>query len=226
MPRVCEEVLPGVLWEIRIYSQGCGLSFSGRTDWSCVSVRAPWVPKEKPTINVATRLLCPWGSPSKNTGVGCHAFFQGIFPTQGLNPGLWHCRWILYHLSYAGSPYMITVTVTWASRTVLLVRLGSQKVLSSSHVLFCINVTEMSMRAILLALFYKWKNVPLSELQKHRAGPTLKAFFITTDSTSFTILTLYSKEDPENRSSASQCPFLRVPGSSGCVGLLVSMACR
>ena len=39
-------------------------------------------------------------SPDKNTGVGCNAFFQGIFPTQGLNPGLQHCRWILYHLSH------------------------------------------------------------------------------------------------------------------------------
>ena len=36
-------------------------------------------------------------SPGKNTGVGCHAFFQGIFPTQVLNPGLLHCRRILYH---------------------------------------------------------------------------------------------------------------------------------
>ena len=35
-----------------------------------------------------TRLLCPWNSPCKNTGVGCHAFLQGIFPTQGLNPPL------------------------------------------------------------------------------------------------------------------------------------------
>ena len=42
-------------------------------------------------------------SPSKNTGVGCHALLQGIFPTQGLNPGLPHCRWILYHLSHQGS---------------------------------------------------------------------------------------------------------------------------
>ena len=38
-------------------------------------------------------------SPGKNTGVGCHVLLQGIFPTQGLNPGLPHCRWILYHLS-------------------------------------------------------------------------------------------------------------------------------
>ena len=39
-------------------------------------------------------------SPGKNTGVGCHALLQRIFPTQGSNPGLLHCRWILYHLSH------------------------------------------------------------------------------------------------------------------------------
>ena len=38
------------------------------------------------------RLPCPWDSPGKNTGVGCHALLQGIFPTQGLNPGLPHCK--------------------------------------------------------------------------------------------------------------------------------------
>ena len=41
--------------------------------------------------------------PGKNTGVGCHALFQGIFPTQGSNPGLPHCRWILYRLSHQRS---------------------------------------------------------------------------------------------------------------------------
>ena len=43
-------------------------------------------------------------SPGKKTGVGCHALLQGVFPTQGLNPGLLHCRQILYQLSYQGSP--------------------------------------------------------------------------------------------------------------------------
>ena len=43
-------------------------------------------------------------SPGKNTGVGCHAFLQQIFPAQGLNPGLSRCRQILYHLSLQGSP--------------------------------------------------------------------------------------------------------------------------
>ena len=37
----------------------------------------------------------PGDSPGKNTGVGCHALLQGIFPTQGSNPGLPHCRRIL-----------------------------------------------------------------------------------------------------------------------------------
>ena len=39
-------------------------------------------------------------SPGKNTGVGCHALFQGMLPTQGLNPGLPHCRQTLYQLSH------------------------------------------------------------------------------------------------------------------------------
>ena len=46
-------------------------------------------------------------SPDKNTGGGGHALLQGIFPTQGQNPGLPHCRWILYQLSHKGSPRIL-----------------------------------------------------------------------------------------------------------------------
>ena len=42
-------------------------------------------------------------SPGKNAGVGCHFLLQGIFPTQGLNPRVLHCRQILYSLSHLGS---------------------------------------------------------------------------------------------------------------------------
>ena len=42
------------------------------------------------------RLLCPWAFPGKNRGMGCCALLQGIFPTQGSNLHLLHCRWILY----------------------------------------------------------------------------------------------------------------------------------
>ena len=46
------------------------------------------------------RLLCPWGFPGKDIGVGCHSLLQEVFPTQGLNPGVLLCRQILYHLSH------------------------------------------------------------------------------------------------------------------------------
>ena len=51
-----------------------------------------------------TRLLCPWDSPGKNTGVGFHALLQGIFPTQGLNTGLPHCRQIFLVSEAPGKP--------------------------------------------------------------------------------------------------------------------------
>ena len=75
-----------------------------------------------------TRLLRPWGFQGKSTGVGCHcllrmdyavhgilqarileclSLLQGIFPTQGSNPGLPHCRQILYQLSHRGSPRIL-----------------------------------------------------------------------------------------------------------------------
>ena len=52
-------------------------------------------------------------SPGRNTGVGCHHLLQGIFQTQGLNPGLPHCRWILYCLSHQGSPSRILLTLRY-----------------------------------------------------------------------------------------------------------------
>ena len=59
-----------------------------------------------PPWNVAPsgRLLCPWNSLGKNTGVGCHSLLQRIFLTQGSNMGLLRCRQILYRLSHQGNP--------------------------------------------------------------------------------------------------------------------------
>ena len=72
-----------------------------------------------PQIRVCAQLLShvqlfatPWtvahhgDSPGKNTGMDCHAVLQGIFPTQGSNPGLPHFRQILYHLSHQGNPIL------------------------------------------------------------------------------------------------------------------------
>ena len=59
--------------------------------------------RDRPWVScVASNLPLPSEPPGKpkNPGVGCHALLQGIFPTQGSNPGLLPCRWILYHLSH------------------------------------------------------------------------------------------------------------------------------
>ena len=59
------------------------------------------------------RLLWPhglyslWNSPGQNTGVGSLSLLQGIFPIQGSNPDLPHCRWILYQLSHQGGPRIL-----------------------------------------------------------------------------------------------------------------------
>ena len=49
-------------------------------------------------------LYSSWHSPGQNTGMESHSLFQGIFPIQGSNLGLSHCRWIFYQLSHKGSP--------------------------------------------------------------------------------------------------------------------------
>ena len=51
-------------------------------------------------------LYSPRNSPGQNTGVGSLSLLQGIFPTQGSNRGLPHCRQILNQLSHKGSPFI------------------------------------------------------------------------------------------------------------------------
>ena len=86
------------------------------------------------------RLLCPWDSLSKRTGVGCHFRLQGIFPTQESNLGLLHCRQILYWLSYEESPQSASI---------------SHSVVSNS-------VTPWSVHGILRARILEWVAIPFS----------------------------------------------------------------
>ena len=88
------------------------------TDSMCVCLVAQLCPtlcNMCPTL-WPTKLLCPWGWTrilGKNTGVGCHALLQEIFPTQGSNPGFSHCRQILYHLSHHCEKSSISPTNFW-----------------------------------------------------------------------------------------------------------------
>ena len=61
---------------------------------SCLTLWTPWTIQSR-------------NSPGQNTGVGSHSLFQEIFPTQGSNPGLLHCRRVLYQLSHKGSPKIL-----------------------------------------------------------------------------------------------------------------------
>ena len=63
----------------------------------------PGIEPRSPSLQADSLPAEPQGKP-KNTGVGSLSLLQGIFPTQGLNPGLLHCSQILYQLSHKGSP--------------------------------------------------------------------------------------------------------------------------
>ena len=64
------------------------------------------------------RLYSPRNSPGQNAGVGRLSFLQGVFPTQGPNPGLLHSRWIPYQLSHKGSPRILEwVAYPFSSRS-------------------------------------------------------------------------------------------------------------
>ena len=73
-------------------------------------------------------------SPGKNTGVGCHALIQGIFPTQGLNPGLPHCRWITYHLSHQELKSLLMKVKEESEKVGLKLNIQKTKIMASGPI--------------------------------------------------------------------------------------------
>ena len=80
--------------------------------WLCMCIKKRL---KKKKVKVKAAQLCltlcdpmdytgPWNSPGQNTGMVSLSLLQGIFPTQGSNPGPLHCRRILYQLRHQGSP--------------------------------------------------------------------------------------------------------------------------
>ena len=74
-------------------------------NWACVC----GLPLKVKVAQVVSNSLShsPWNSPGHNTGVGSLSLLQGIFPIQGSDPGLPHCRWILYQPRHQGSPRIL-----------------------------------------------------------------------------------------------------------------------
>ena len=98
--------------------------------WSPLSSFPRFCQEHKQTVmweserhSVVSEPLWPHGlhsSPGQNTGVGSLSLLQGIFPTQGSNPGFPHCRQILYQLSYEGSVILLqTHAVASSLRSIL-----------------------------------------------------------------------------------------------------------
>ena len=102
-----KEELKNLLLKVKEKSEKTGLKLNTQKTKIMVSIPIVCAWKVASVVSDSLRpslqptwLLGPWASPGKNTGVGCHFLFQGIFLTQGLNPGLLHCRWILYHWAW------------------------------------------------------------------------------------------------------------------------------
>ena len=91
-------------------------------------------------------LYSPWNSPRQNPGVGSLSLLQQIFPTQESNRGLPHCSWILYQLSYQGSPEGCKLSVIRAIKSEDL-SLADNKILTVVMIiLYCI--TEIWQRSL------------------------------------------------------------------------------
>ena len=77
------------------------------------------------------RLLCLWDFPGNNTGVGCHFLLQGIFPTQGSNPGLPHCRQMLLPSEPPGKSLLLSSNtyqrVDSLEKTLILEGIGGRR---------------------------------------------------------------------------------------------------
>ena len=89
-----------LLWMSNTFREGFWMLKEGRRGYFPLSTVLCLVAQSCPTLcnpmnySLAGSSVHGIGSAGKNTGVGCHALLQGIFPTQGSNPGLPHCRWI------------------------------------------------------------------------------------------------------------------------------------
>ena len=95
------------------------------TEYFPMSLHLGWKSESESCLVVSDSLQphgldSPWNSPSQNIGVGSLSLLQRIFPTQGSNPGLPHCRQILYQLTHKGNPFglrQVLILASWVWET-------------------------------------------------------------------------------------------------------------
>ena len=100
-------------------------------------------------------LYSPWNSPAQSTRVGSLSLLLGIFPTQESNPGVPHCRQILYQLTHKGSPRILQ-WVSLLQRT-FLTQESNQGLLHYRWILYKLSY-EGSPETTQMSINVKWKN--------------------------------------------------------------------
>ena len=108
-------------------------------------------------------LYISWNSPDEDTGVGSLSLLQGIFPTQGSNPGLPHCKKILYKLSHKGSPMQCNGRQRTLKNQVYLKNEQSQKTQTSS-----IQFQNLAPLASPPTQYFFLKHLPFWALTSHK----------------------------------------------------------
>ena len=175
-------LLPSLFPSIRVFSSELVLHIRWPKYWSfsfsispsneysgLISFRMDWLAlfQSKGLSRVFSKTLCsspwtlysPWNSPGQNTGVGSLSLLQGTFPTQGSNPGLLYCRWILYQLSHKGRPYQIK----YLFKTYATVKSGESESVSRSVVSDSVTPWTVACQAPLSTGFYRqehWSGLP------------------------------------------------------------------
>ena len=124
-------------------------------------------------------------SPGQNTGVGCQALLHEIFLIQGLNPGLPHCRWVLYCLRHHGSP-IITILIR-LNISFVLSHFASKHLSTSFGICglkVCINLPSVFakirtylIRSVYIPLFYMLQSIKIQpQTSKQISDPTFHFF--------------------------------------------------
>ena len=128
----------------------------------CMLKLLPSCPTLQPCGLQPSRLLCPWDSPAKNTGVGCHAFLHGIFLTQGSNPG----SWILSLTSPVLASGFFTTRTTWGAFSPFLQTQFSRKNDLFSHSFLEPQSLFQVPTLLLTMIYYQIKMAPFIFLSK------------------------------------------------------------
>ena len=184
-----------------------GRFFTSWATWEPIQVHE-WVSESGSVVSDSSRphgLYTPWNSPDQNTGVGSLSLLQGIFPTQGSNPGLPHGRWILYQLGHKGNPwqknrYMYTygwvpLLSTWNYHSIII-GYESESEVSQSCPALCdpigCSLPDSSIHGIFQARILEWVAISFSRRSSdpeiEPGSPTLQADALPPESPGKSIL--------------------------------------